>query len=134
MIVLDEIAYCGLNCSLCPAYIATKAQDKSKLDYVAALFSTKERKFSADDVICDGCSSTRVFKWTSECPTRNCAREKQLSTCAGCNDNPCKSPTYHWEHSGNQGTSMKNNLEKLRKGFRMMAEDSMKLVKKGSPK
>lgn len=113
--MLDEIAYCGLDCGLCPAYLATKAQDKSKLDDVAVLFSTKERKFTADDVICEGCSSTRVFKWTSECPTRNCARDKQVSTCADCNDYPCKSLKYHWEHSGDHGASMKDNLEKLRK-------------------
>jgi hypothetical protein len=110
----EEIVYCGIDCSLCPAYLATKSNDVTKLEEVATLFSTKERKFTANDIICNGCISTRIYKWALECPTRNCARDKNVVNCGQCKNYPCKSLEFHWKQSGEQGVIMKNNLDKLR--------------------
>ena len=52
------IAYCGLVCTECPAYIATQADDKEALKRVAAQWSKDfNAPFTAEDCLCDGCTS-----------------------------------------------------------------------------
>jgi hypothetical protein len=41
------IAYCGLTCSHCPAYIATQAGDRAELERVAAMW---REEYHAPDI------------------------------------------------------------------------------------
>jgi len=93
------IAYCGLVCDDCPAYIATQAGDADRLQELARSWSTDELQFDPGDVCCDGCrpGEARLFAWCSDCGIRTCCLEKRLETCAHCTDFPCeeieKAPT-----------------------------------------
>ncbi len=86
------IAYCGIACSECPAYIATQKND-DKLREETAKKWTEE--FHSDiapaEINCDGCptDSTKLIKYCGQCGIRNCAREKGVKNCAYCADYPC---------------------------------------------
>lgn len=87
------VAYCGLVCSDCPAYIATQADDAAALEQVAAQW---REEYSAPDitvetVICDGCtveSERHCGNWY-ECDMRACGAERGVANCAHCSDYAC---------------------------------------------
>jgi hypothetical protein len=85
------IAYCGLICSDCPAYIATQVDDKEKMKELANLWSNDKYTFDPEDICCDGCGkdSRRVFKWCNECNIRICGMSRNVKNCAYCKDFPC---------------------------------------------
>ncbi len=86
------IAYCGLVCTECPAYIATQANDIEQLEKVATQWSKEfNATLTADDCSCDGCLSTtdRHMSHCDECKIRACAIEKRVRNCAHCGDYPC---------------------------------------------
>jgi len=87
------IAYCGLVCTECPAYIATQANDVEQLKRVAAQWSAQfNTTLTADDCACDGCLATtdRHMSHCDECVIRACAIEKGVRNCAHCGDYPCE--------------------------------------------
>jgi hypothetical protein len=88
------IAYCGLVCSDCPAYIATQADDPAALEQVAARW---REEFNAPDmtvesIICDGCLGTEGRKCSHcfECDIRACCMERGVVNCAYCDDYGCE--------------------------------------------
>lgn len=88
------IAYCGLVCTDCPAYIATQADDRAALERVAAQW---REEFNAPDitvesVICDGClgSDGRHCSHCFECEIRACGMERGVVNCAYCDDYACE--------------------------------------------
>lgn len=90
---MPPIAYCGLNCTECPAYIATQKNDQTLREKVAAEWSREFNiDISIDDINCDGCYSTEgvLFSHCLECPMRICALDRPLETCAECDEYPCK--------------------------------------------
>ena len=87
------IAYCGLVCTECPAYIATQNDDQEALKQVAAQWS---KQFNADITpefcVCDGCLAFegRNCGHCSECEIRACGIEKKVPNCAHCEDYACQ--------------------------------------------
>jgi len=87
------IAYCGLVCTGCPAYIATQADDRAALEQVAAQW---REEFNAPDitvesVICDGCLvGGRKCAHCSDCEIRACGMERGVANCAHCADYACE--------------------------------------------
>ncbi len=88
------IAYCGLVCTACPAYIATQADDPAALEQVAAQW---REEYNAPDitvefVICDGCLTDEGRKCghCSECKIRACGMERNVANCAYCDDYACE--------------------------------------------
>lgn len=88
------IAYCGLNCAECPAYLATQSGDPAALEHVAAewrvAFNAPE--ITAAGIICDGCLATiggRLAGYCGMCEIRACALERNMVTCAFCPDYGC---------------------------------------------
>lgn len=81
------IAYCGLICNECPAYVATHANDPAELERVAALW---REQFNAPDItaasiLCDGCTvAGRKSGYCAECQVRRCAMGLGVTTCAHC--------------------------------------------------
>lgn len=93
----EIIAYCGLLCNECPAYIATQTDNKEMRIKTAKGWSTKDHKVDADDIICDGCSGDgRLNVFCTDCEVRKCAIEKELDNCAHCNDYACEKLTRLW--------------------------------------
>jgi hypothetical protein len=87
------IAYCGITCSNCEAYIATQKNDDVLRAQAAKAWSEKfKREVKASDINCDGCpsDSQRIVQYCKICDIRKCAREKKLSSCAACSTYPCE--------------------------------------------
>ena len=83
------IAYCGLDCAGCEAYLATQANDEAAkqklLEKWRVEFDAPEMTMAS--VTCDGCTSTeRLGGYCQACPVRACAVEKGVETCAHCAD------------------------------------------------
>jgi hypothetical protein len=88
------IAFCGLTCSECPAYIATQAGDKTALERVAADWRVqfKSPAITAESIVCDGCTgneSGRLAGYCSVCDLRKCGMSRGLANCAYCSDYAC---------------------------------------------
>jgi hypothetical protein len=88
------IAYCGLVCSECPAYVATQSNDPGELERVAAQWREEfnEPQITAESVICDGCLGTnggRLSGYCRVCEIRLCGVERGVTNCAHCGDYAC---------------------------------------------
>jgi hypothetical protein len=84
------IAFCGLDCAKCEAYIATQANDDAAKERVAAKW---RREYNAPDitvasVTCDGCVTRagRLGGYCSQCPIRACGVARGIANCAHCAD------------------------------------------------
>ena len=88
------IAYCGLVCTDCSAYIATQANDRAALEQVAARwraeFDTPD--ITAEFATCDGCLTDdgRHCGHYSECEIRACSMARGVANCAYCDDYACE--------------------------------------------
>jgi len=112
------IAYCGLNCSDCPAYIATQKNNTNELERIAKKWSNERKQFDAKDILCDGChSDDRIFQWCKECDIRSCAREKRLESCAYCEDYICE--LLNNALGKNIDPSAKQRLDEIRKNIEL---------------
>lgn len=85
------IAYCGLNCSQCDAYIATRENDNTKREATARKWS---QMYQADikpaQINCDGCNTDGVkFSHCQVCEIRQCCLSRQVKNCAACGDYIC---------------------------------------------
>lgn len=87
------LAYCGIRCSECPAYVATQSGDRAALAEAAEIFRTQYgvADATAENVLCDGCPSDtgRHAGEVPGCPIRACARGRDLPHCAACNEYVC---------------------------------------------
>jgi hypothetical protein len=90
---MDEmIAYCGLTCSGCPAYIAAR-DDDDELRKKTAEEWTKQFKseIKPEDINCDGCLAAegRHIAYCGMCEIRKCGMERAVENCAHCADYAC---------------------------------------------
>lgn len=92
---MDEIiAYCGLVCTDCPAYIATQADDRTALEPVAARWRKEYNApgISIEAISCDGClgGDGRKFSHCFECEIRACGAARGVANCAHCPAYACE--------------------------------------------
>jgi len=89
---MDEIiAFCGLDCGKCSAFLATQKNDRAELERVAEKWSEGDTKLTAEDVTCDGCLGERVSKYArSGCAIRACGMNKKVKNCAYCGEYKCE--------------------------------------------
>lgn len=86
------IAYCGLLCNKCEAYIATKEKNDVKKEALAQEWSSDDYKLKKEDINCYGCTkdnSGPIFKFCEECEIRKCGIEKDIDNCGICDKYPC---------------------------------------------
>jgi len=85
------IACCGLVCSECPAFDATKNSDPKKARETAELWAREYHvQVKVDDVWCDGCMALGTkCAHARECEIRACGKQLQVDHCAACGDYPC---------------------------------------------
>jgi len=103
------LSYCGIDCAVCPAYLATQANDIEKLTTLAGQWFEGATDYTI--VFCDGCKGEgHIMQWCSECPTRACAIERELENCAYCADFGCENLLKVFEMSADA----KANLERIR--------------------
>ena len=109
----EIIGYCGINCSACPALIAYKKNDDELRKKTAVEWSKMfQAEFKPEDVNCVGCSieGRHIEFCESMCEIRPCARTKDLSTCAECDEYACEKLSKFIANV----PDAKSRLEKLR--------------------
>ena len=74
----DMIAYCGLNCEKCDAYLATIHDDQVLREKTAKLWAElNQAPILPEHINCQGCRD-------SLCEIRQCALKKGVATCGDC--------------------------------------------------
>ncbi len=87
------ISRCGLICTECEAYLATKNDDDAKRAEVAQAWSKRYgADIKAQDINCSGCLSEGgvVFSHCTVCGIRKCASDRGVANCAHCDDYACE--------------------------------------------
>jgi len=86
-------AFCGLNCSECPAYLATKTgDDKKRIETAKKWSEIYKSDIKPEDINCMGCISVSdvIFNYCNICEIRKCAKIKEVKNCACCPDFGCE--------------------------------------------
>jgi len=107
------VAYCGLICTDCDAYVATQAEDMVALEKMARETSAQfEMELTIADAMCDGCLAItgRQIGYCLECAIRLCGIQKHVENCARCDGYPCGKI----EAFSKPGTTHRATLEALR--------------------
>ena len=83
----DMIAYCGLDCEKCDAYLATINDDQTLREKTAKLWSElNHAPILPEHINCQGCrvDGVKTVYCESLCGIRQCARQKGVTTCGDC--------------------------------------------------
>ncbi|PIP12705.1 MAG: hypothetical protein COT45_00565 [bacterium (Candidatus Stahlbacteria) CG08_land_8_20_14_0_20_40_26] len=110
------IAYCGIICSECPAFLATQKNDDNERKKVAEMWSKQfNAEFKPEDINCDGClsESERLFNYCRVCEIRKCGQEKGVKNCAYCDDYACETLNKFIDNV----PEAKTTLEEIRKSL-----------------
>jgi hypothetical protein len=94
------VAFCGLVCTDCAAYIATKSGDAEAIAKVAADWSAEfKHSLTAEDCWCNGCVAKQGpwMSHCSECEIRACGMGKDLDNCGHCDTYSCDTLTKFFE-------------------------------------
>ena len=108
------IAYCGLECTKCPAFIAKKENNDELRKKTAEQWSKQfNQTFAPEDMNCDGCLSIdgEHIQYCSVCEIRTCGIEKKVQNCAYCDDYICEKLEKWFANV----PEAKNTLEKIRR-------------------
>lgn len=84
----EMYAFCGLNCAVCPAFVATQAGDEdAQLRLLATWREQYDPNMTIAGVTCDGCTSSgRLGGYCDACPLRTCGKARGVENCAACPD------------------------------------------------
>jgi len=111
------LAYCGLDCGECEAYIAAQKNDRAALEAVAKKWSAQfgGKDMGADACVCDGCSAGKRVSTAHAvtCGIRVCASKRGVVTCAHCPDYGCAILQGFFAFA----PVLKEKLETIRKGL-----------------
>lgn len=87
---------CGLNCSSCPAFIATKNNDnnlreKTAKEWTVRYVSKNKPSIKSEDINCLGCLSNNepIYQNCLRCEIRKCGFTKGIKNCKECRDYKC---------------------------------------------
>lgn len=90
----NPISFCGLDCSFCPAYVATQANDPAGLEATAEKWAGElGLPIKPEDCVCDGCQpekDARLGGYCLECPLRACGIKNRYPNCAYCPEYACE--------------------------------------------
>jgi hypothetical protein len=83
------VSYCGIICSDCGAFLATKNDDNNLRQKTAEEWSKQfGHKMKPEDINCKGCTSgdDTTFNYCTVCEIRQCGKAKKVKNCAYCAD------------------------------------------------
>jgi hypothetical protein len=92
------IAMCGLNCSSCAAFIATKNNDDKLIEKTAKEWTERYKEsnrnrppIKPEEINCRGClSDGPVYFYCQCCDIRKCGFDKGIKNCQECKDYRCE--------------------------------------------
>lgn len=89
-----KIAYCGLDCAVCPAFRAAERRTHAERQMIADQWSKEyHMAVKAEDIDCQGCTerSGPHVGYCAVCAIRACGHQKgeAVTTCAACPDYGC---------------------------------------------
>lgn len=85
----NMIAYCGLDCEKCDAYLATINDDQALREKTAKLWSAlNNAPILPEHINCQGCHGEGIKTVFCEkyCAIRKCTLKRGLTTCGECPD------------------------------------------------
>ncbi|MCI8481101.1 MAG: DUF3795 domain-containing protein [Oscillibacter sp.] len=85
----NMIAYCGLDCEKCDAYLATIHHDQALREKTAKLWAElNHAPILPEHIYCEGCrmDGAKTVYCESLCGIRQCALKKGAVTCGDCPD------------------------------------------------
>ena len=85
----NMIAYCGLDCEKCDAYLATIHDDQALREKTAKLWAElNHAPILPEHIYCKGCrmDGAKTVYCESLCGIRQCALKKGAVTCGDCPD------------------------------------------------
>jgi hypothetical protein len=88
----EIIGVCGLNCSECGAYIATRDNDDyTRVETARTWSELYGVDVSPSAIQCSGCTSEGGvhFQHCTVCEIRKCGLARGVATCAHCDDYAC---------------------------------------------
>ncbi len=111
----NVLAFCGIQCGECEAYIATQKNDRAGLEATAKKWAAQfgGNPIGADACVCDGCASGKRISTAhaSTCALRICASGRGVTTCAHCPDYGCETLKGFFAFA----PVLKDKLEAIRK-------------------
>jgi len=112
------VAYCGLICTDCPAYVATQTGDRAALERVAAQWreAFNAPEITADSIICDGClghDDGRLAGYCATCEVRACSLGRGFVNCAHCADYACEKLEGFFGHA----SEARKTLDEIRQSL-----------------
>lgn len=113
-----NIAACGLICSKCDAFVATRLNDPAKLELVAADWRKRYKcdAITAGNIRCTGCMTEggpKCGHCENGCQVRKCAMKKGVSVCGECAEYPCAVLNELHGYMGDQAVPQKKMLEAI---------------------
>jgi hypothetical protein len=131
----EIIGCCGIVCSNCDIYKATKNDNNDLRDIIfkreiegghgdrfQKLFG---REYALEDIHCNGCpiENKRSFWYIKNCQMRACALEKNLENCAYCTEYPCEKLQAFFDKSH---VNAKKTLDEIRARVRRFNDFGMR--------
>jgi len=107
-------AFCGIECTKCPAFIAKKENNDELRKKTADEWSKQFNvTIQPESVNCDGCVSLKGvhIDYCAMCEIRKCGLEKEVENCAHCGDYICEKLDKWFKNA----PDAKNTLEEIRK-------------------
>ncbi|PIS09249.1 hypothetical protein COT75_02500 [Candidatus Beckwithbacteria bacterium CG10_big_fil_rev_8_21_14_0_10_34_10] len=94
---MGYFGFCGLDCSCCDAYIATKNNDDKLREKTAKDWTKRYKKdkkdrlpIKPDEINCQGClSAGPIYHYCHQCQIRKCGIKKGIKNCQECQDYKC---------------------------------------------
>ena len=106
------IAFCGLDCTKCDAYIATQTNDDALRVKTAKHWSKLNNvEILPEHINCDGCrvNGRKTVFCDKLCPIRQCALQKGFSTCGDCAEmDKCQKVAMVISNNANALANLKN--------------------------
>jgi len=101
------IAYCGINCTTCPLYMATMNNDALMKQEISLKWGKLyNRLIDIKDMECYGCKSSKKFCLSNECNITTCNISKGIETCSQCSTYPCERINKFYEWQENNDTNV----------------------------
>jgi len=111
------VAFCGITCTTCKAFIATQEDDDAKRRQVAEEWSKAyNSEIRPEQINCNGClPGLGIHQQLHLCEIRKCGMEKEVENCAYCADYKCEKLTKFFENAPEAGKTLETIRQQLKK-------------------